>query len=863
MLRPRVRIRVATYGSHLFYAAAIASHLLTKDLLMHSRKLLLGQTRRLSSKRIREIRRQPGLERLEDRSLLTAVGFFERVDGVIGDSDVVAISVATASAGDDSDPNPGSPPLPPGPVSIGDEMLANAVANHEILLENVHSQGTAHSLAEIVTPIGGTTTAPTVSMAAVQLTSSFADGDDDYAAEARSLANSFTSLRGDFIYSDTTPGADQDFVGAIFLNASGGGSRIGSDTTPNQFATWSQSVTMNIVVWKNQTEVIADIWVTGGRDWQVPPEANAMIYTVTGQANGTTIDATTSSVNALIRFSTPIVDGDRITFTTQVDINNLQNQIDVGIGADSYSWARDWDDNAIKFAGTDFVQALSAYGYATPTGMAVVPGLVQLPDAPGDINGDGEIDDDDAELWNDILANWAEGGPAPLIVTTEVDEFDGDYSFGDLSLREAIYLADQVDRPGEDVIVFAPWVKEIELDGSELLVSGGNDLIIAGPGASELAIDAVGLSRVIQVAGGANVSLRGLTITGGYFNSNGGGGIYNNTSTVDLTGVAVVGNSGYSKGGGIFSTGTLQVRSSTISDNLSSYGGGIYQSGGSLLVRDSIIESNDAGSGGGIYVAGPSIEIVSSYIGDNDAISGGGIFLLGGHGEIRDSTFAYNSADHNGGGLYLYPADSDDLAIVNSTVSTNEAGQAGGGVFLYAYHRGPRSQATLVMANSTIAENTVVGVGPGIAVSAAGLYVSSNAGDVFLLNTILAENYTLGTANNIHGPISTAGSYNNLIGFGGSGGFSNGVQGNIVLSTGQTAGLTALGNYGGPAWLLTHALLSTSAAIDAGDNAIASLYGLDFDQRGDGYDRIVDWDGDTILKSDIGAFELALGELYT
>ena len=85
---------------------------------------------------------------------------------------------------------------------------------------------------------------------------------------------------------------------------------------------------------------------------------------------------------------------------------------------------------------------------------------------------------------------------------------------------------------------------------------------------------------------------------------------------------------------------------------------------------------------------------------------------------------------------------------------------------------------------------------------------------------------------------------------------------NIILGAGIDAGLTPLGDYGGKT--RTHALLLTSLAIDAGDDAKATAIGLLYDQRGEAYDRIVDRDGvlDPGFDIDIGAFELALGENY-
>src|SRR5260370_19849276 len=76
-------------------------------------------------------------------------------------------------------------------------------------------------------------------------------------------------------------------------------------------------------------------------------------------------------------------------------------------------------------------------------------------------------------------------------------------------------------------------------------------------------------------------------------------------------------------------------------------------------------------------------------------------------------------------------------------------------------------------------------------------------------------------------------------------GLSNGVNGNLVGSAGNPIDplLGPLDDNGGPT--LTHALMPGSPAIDAGNNA----YATDWDQRGEGFPRIVN---DII---DIGAFE--------
>src|SRR5262249_21656047 len=112
-------------------------------------------------------------------------------------------------------------------------------------------------------------------------------------------------------------------------------------------------------------------------------------------------------------------------------------------------------------------------------------------------------------------------------------------------------------------------------------------------------------------------------------------------------------------------------------------------------------------------------------------------------------------------------------------------------------------------------DNDASGTGGGIFVQ--GLSVS-------LLNTIVAGNFhgSGSTADDIAGSGSATGSFN-LIGPGGSGGLTNGVNKN--QGGGADARLGALANNGGAT--MTHALLSDSTAIEAGTDFTTLNGGID------------------------------------
>ncbi len=154
---------------------------------------------------------------------------------------------------------------------------------------------------------------------------------------------------------------------------------------------------------------------------------------------------------------------------------------------------------------------------------------------------------------------------------------------------------------------------------------------------------------------------------------------------------------------------------------------------------------------------------------------------------------------------------------------------------------------SIILVNDTVADNDVSAGG-------AGGGFDIQAGTATLDNTIVALN-TNGTgsgapADDIAGAVSSTSAYN-LIGTGGSGGLTNGTNGNLVGVADPGLDPNGLQNNGGPTQ--TIALLPGSPAIDAGSNALAvdptTGLPLVYDQRGPGFPRIVNG------TVDIGAFE--------
>ena len=374
-----------------------------------------------------------------------------------------------------------------------------------------------------------------------------------------------------------------------------------------------------------------------------------------------------------------------------------------------------------------------------------------------------------------------------------------------------------------------------------------------------------------------------------------GGGI-SSTGSLTMTNVTVSnnttgngGNGGYGhtggRGGGIQVTGTLTMTQCTVTGNNTGVGGvgsnagasggnggdgaGIYAENGTFNLTNITVTGNNTGDGGGesgtgghaggIFVSGTA-SLTNSTVGNNTTGDGsagfvgqgglgGGIFNNGAL-TVTGSTINGNSTGTSGpnggsnaGGIY----NAATLTMVNSTVSGNATTSVGGGLSV---------GGTVTLTNVTVTNNRSDsdnnGWGPG-----GGIYAFS--GTITLRNTIVAGNFRGSSpstvADDIEAPINSASSFN-LIGMGGSGGLTNGVNNNQVGVA--DAMLGPLANNGG--LTQTHALLSSSTASDAGSNALVTNPPFDgppfTDQRGAGFNRIADGpDADTTATVDIGAYE--------
>ena len=423
------------------------------------------------------------------------------------------------------------------------------------------------------------------------------------------------------------------------------------------------------------------------------------------------------------------------------------------------------------------------------------------------------------------------------------------------SLRQG--LADAVDG---DTINFDSSLngQTITLTSGELLVD--KNVIISGPGADMLAVDGNYNIRVFHIGSGKTVTISGLTIThgNGNFDVGAGGGIYNDHATLTVNNCTVSGNVA-SIGGGIFNgsqfggSATLTINNSTISGNSAwaefisgGIGGGIGnwgEFGGSatLTINNSTISDNSAagesGFGGGIGTSGDfgnaTVMINNSTISGNSAGylagGGGGIWNVSAILTINNSALIGNWTSGELSNAGAITQGDGSLTITNSTLSGNSTNGKGGAILNVGFS----SSAALTVHNSTLSGNS--------ASSGGGIYNYGgyNSTSAHIGNTILKTGASGENIVNSSGAVTSDG-YN----------LSSDNAGGLLTAAGDEINanplLGPLQDNGGPTF--THALLSGSPAIDAGDPSFTPP--PNYDQRGTGFARVFHG------RVDIGAFEV-------
>ena len=519
------------------------------------------------------------------------------------------------------------------------------------------------------------------------------------------------------------------------------------------------------------------------------------------------------------------------------------------------------------------------YGFLVNTTADTVdanPGDGLARDANGKTSLRAAVMEANASIGRDVIILPA--GTYTLSLSSGADAAQGDLDVTDdltiagVGTGQTVINANQIDRVFE--------LDAVKVRMSDLTITGGRapDWTYGGGilSRADLTITngaVIGNRTQTVMSGGGILSDRGtLTIRDSVVRDNQSGhagGIESNFGTLMISGSNISNNTasrGDGQGGGVYNVGGVAtIENSSLSDNwVADAGAAIANTaGGTLVVASCTIASNDTsvyGNGGGIFNGGASTVTISrSTLSANTARQGGAI--VNGSDSIvyiESSTISGNEEKGYGGGGI---SNQGTLRITNSTISGNSATRGE-----FSWGGGIQNSGTLTITASTFSGNSTSKTGGALYNSSTKAVVIThstfygNAGNELggidqagtgafsIADTIVAG--STGTSSNydVGGVFTSSG--HNLIGNAGTAtGFTNGINGDLVGTSGSPLDpkLGPLQDNGG--LTLTRAPLMGSPAIDAGDDVGVTVT----DQRG--FPRSLGGTGDGLGRTDIGAVE--------
>ena len=207
-------------------------------------------------------------------------------------------------------------------------------------------------------------------------------------------------------------------------------------------------------------------------------------------------------------------------------------------------------------------------------------------------------------------------------------------------------IADASDNDEIVISVTAPLT--IVLTSGSLEIA--RDLTITGPGADALTLDGNDSSEVIVCNADTNVTITGLTITGGDAPILGGG--VSSSGSLTMNDCVLCHNNADLAGGGVSCSGELTMNGCLLSDNDAAWwGGGVY--------RDELDE-------------GASL-VNCTFCGNYSGIDGGAIFA-GQVVTMTNCTITGNTAEESGGGCFI---DENALLIPNNNIVAQNSATTG------------------------------------------------------------------------------------------------------------------------------------------------------------------------------------------
>jgi len=226
----------------------------------------------------------------------------------------------------------------------------------------------------------------------------------------------------------------------------------------------------------------------------------------------------------------------------------------------------------------------------------------------------------------------------------------------------------KVDGSESDPIKFHVGMGVYDISSGEMFpLNMKSHVSIIGESRNTTIIDAEGANASVFLCNSVdNTILESLTITGGDATKIGpekyGGGIYCNSSLVDIINCNITGNK---------------------TKDLPGYGGGLCLVWSSVTITNCEITQNSTpgvlGFGGGIHCTFSITEISNSSIINNASRKGGAISCYASNPDIFDTLVYDNLATEDGGGIYCL--NNSAPRIINCRIYNNNANKRGGGVY--------------------------------------------------------------------------------------------------------------------------------------------------------------------------------------
>ena len=280
----------------------------------------------------------------------------------------------------------------------------------------------------------------------------------------------------------------------------------------------------------------------------------------------------------------------------------------------------------------------------------------------------------------------------------------------------------------------------------------------------------------IHVGGDGSITVTGGTVSGNTAGAE-GGGLWNNTGTMTVTGTVIDGN--------------------TATGNMSDHGGGgLFNNGGTMILDNVTVTTNTAtgtgGSGGGLLSTDGTVTVSNATFDANTSVrAGGAVEQIDGEYVSTDVTYTNNitgGSPGNGGAFHTTAPNSALSSFTGGVMSGNSASNEGGALWNNAL-------SLMTVESVMIMGNTVTNAGTSDAIAGGG-GIYNNGGEVEVTTSTIAGN-SAGTGT-----------------FSGGGGIANDVGGIFTLTSSTVSGNSTPGGGGGIANTMSTMTITNSTIAD-------------------------------------------------